>query len=413
MDGQGRRQGRHRVLGMPLLAALALIGAAPSAAQAASITIDDVQVTESGASASATFTVTRVTSLLDLAGRAGIVFQTVDGSARAPADYAAASGGIDFPAPPLGGATQSRNITVTINVDALDEPTESFRVRISGSNEINDAEATGTIVDDDPPPVVAVSDAPPAAEGAQASFAVQLSAPSGRAVSVSYATADGTATAPADYTARSASVAIPAGETVATVAVAVVDDPADEPNETFELRIFGPVEASLGDAAAVGTIVDNDVTGPAPAPASALPPPALKLPAAGSSATAALPGRLGIAKPRLRRPSTVLLTLSCPRTAISCKGRVTLFGRPNRRSKIRALRKQRRLGRTTFRLAGGRVETLEVELGRSDRRLLQRAGRMGVRAYAVVEDGTGRTSVRTVNGMLVARLAHSGMPGAR
>ena len=413
MRGQGGRRGR-RVPSTPWFCALTLILlAAPSAAHAA-IRIDDAQVTESATSVHATFTVTRVTSLLDFAGAAGVAFKTVDESARAPVDYEAAAGGLDFPARPLGG-TDSRNITITVKDDPLDEPTESFRVLISGSAEIGDAEGTGTILDDDTPPAVAVADAPAAAEGAEASFAVRLSALSGGDVSVSYATADGTAAAPADYTARTGQVTIPAGSTVATVPVALLDDSTDEANETFELRISAPAAATLGDAAGVGTILDNDdprssatPTSPRPPP----PPPAAKLPTTGSS-TIPQPSRMGIAKPRLRRPSTVLLTLSCPKALISCKGRVMLFSRPNRRSKIKALRKERRLGRTTFSLGGGHVKTLEVALKRTDRRLLQRSGRLSVRAYAVVEDGNGRTGVRTVNGTLIARLAHSGLSGPR
>ena len=414
MRGQGGRRGR-RVPSTPLFCALTLILlATPSAAHAA-IRIDDAQVTESATSVHATFTVTRVTGLLDFAGAASVAFQTADGSARSPADYEAATGGLNFPARPLGG-TESQNITIPIKDDPLDEPTESFRVLISGSSEIGDAEGTGTILDDDTPPVVAVADAPAAAEGAEASFAVRLSAPSGGDVSVSYATADGTAAAPADYRARTGQVTIAAGGTVATVPVALLDDSTDEANETFELRISAPAAATLGDAAGVGTILDNDdpprssatPTSPRPLPS---PPPA-KLPTTGPS-TILQPSRMGIAKPRLRRPSTVLLTVSCPKALISCKGRVTLFSRPNRRSKIKALRKERRLGRTTFGLGGGHVKTLEVALRPTDRRLLQRSGRMGVRAYAIVEDGTGRTGVRTVNGTLIARLAHSGLSGPR
>jgi hypothetical protein len=398
----------------PLFCALTLILlGAPSAAHAA-ITIGDAQVTESATSIHATFTVTRVTSLLDFAA-ASVAFQTVDGSATSPADYEAASGGLSFPARPLG-ATQSQNITIAVKGDPLAEPTESFRVLISGSSEIGDAEATGTILDDDPPPVVAVADAPAVAEGAESSFAVRLSAPSAGDVAVSYATADGTAAAPSDYTARTGRVTIPAGSTVATVPVALLDDSTDEANETFELRISAPAAATLGDAAGVGTILDNDGPPRSSAPPSSPwplpPPPSGTLPTNGSSKIPPS-SRLGIAKPRLRRPSTVLLTLSCPKALISCKGRVTLFSRPNRRSKIKALRKERRLGRTTFRLGGGNVKTLEVALRRTDRRLLQRSGRMGVRAYAVVEDGTGRTGVRTVNGTLIARLAHSGLRGPR
>jgi hypothetical protein len=103
----------------------------------------------------------------------------------------------------------------------------------------------------------------------------------------------------------------------------------------------------------------------------------------------------------------VLLTVACPREAGSCRVRVTLFSRPNRRSKIRALRRERTLGRRTASLQGGRTTTLRIALGRADRRLLQRAGRMRVRAFAVVDDSSGRSGVRSVNGTLIARTAHS------
>jgi hypothetical protein len=39
--------------------------------------------------------------------------------------------------------------------------------------------------------------------------------------------------------------------------------------------------------------------------------------------------------------------------------------------------------------------------------LLRRAGRISVRAYAVTEDGAGRTGVRRVNGTLIGRTTHS------
>jgi hypothetical protein len=390
---------------------LALMLAVPSAAQAASVTISDAQVTESATSVSATFTVTRATSLLEFAGPTSFQFQTADASAHAPADYTSAAGWLNFGSQSLG-RSESQNITVTVNVDALDEPTESFRVLLSGSPEIVDGEGISTILDDDPPPAVGVADAPPAGEGAQAAFAVQLSAPSGRDVSVSYATADGTAVAPADYTARTGRITIAAGSTVATLPVAFVDDSTPEPSETFELRISAPAAATLGDAAGVGTILDNDA--PASASSSAPAPPAAPatpaVPATGpATATAPPQTGLGIARPRLRRPSTVLLTISCAKASISCKGRVTLFSRPNRQSKIKALHRERRLGAMTFRLAGGRVRTLEIGLGQTDLGLLRRSGRIAVRAYALLEDGSGRTSVRTVNGTLIARLAHSGL----
>jgi hypothetical protein len=86
---------------------------------------------------------------------------------------------------------------------------------------------------------------------------------------------------------------------------------------------------------------------------------------------------------------------------------VTIFTRPNRRSKIRALRTERRLGRRSFTLPAGATRTLQIALSRRDRVLLRRAGRIDVRAYAVTQDGAGRTGVRRVNGTLIGRTTHS------
>ncbi|MBW3653639.1 MAG: hypothetical protein KY433_08610, partial [Actinobacteria bacterium] len=112
--------------------------------------------------------------------------------------------------------------------------------------------------------------------------------------------------------------------------------------------------------------------------------------------------------PRLRQPATVLVTLACPRQSGRCRGRMTIFSRPSRRSRIRALRTERRLGRRNFNLSGASTHTLRIALSRRDRVLLRRAGRISVRAYVVMTDSAGRTGVRRVNGTLVARTSHSG-----
>jgi hypothetical protein len=103
----------------------------------------------------------------------------------------------------------------------------------------------------------------------------------------------------------------------------------------------------------------------------------------------------------------VLVTVSCPQAAGRCKGRVTIFSVPNKRSQIKALRAERKLGRLAFSVAGGHAQTLALKLGRSDVALLSRTGRMRVRAYALTEDSAGRTGVRSVSGTLIARTAHS------
>jgi Calx-beta domain len=384
-----------------LLGALVL-AVSTSTAQAA-VVVDDVQVTESGGAVNATFTITRTAGLL--APATSIAYQTIDGTATAPADYRATGGTRGFGAALLG-ATQTQQVSVVVEGDGLDEADETFGLVISGP-EVADDIGTATIVDDDPAPVVGVGDAPAAAEGGSAVFTIALSAPSGRAVSVAFTTVDGSAVAGQDYTARSAKVGIPAGATSATVGVALLDDSAAEPAESFGLRLSAPSAATLGAANGGATILDNDQPGgaaPKTPPATSGQPPAT---GGSGTPTGALP-QLGVSSPRLRRPSTILVTVSCPHQAGACNGQVTVFTRPNRRSRIKALRTERRLGRRKFTLPAGGTQTLLIALSRKDRVLLRRAGRMDVRAYAVTQDGAGRSGVRRVNGTLIGRTTHSG-----
>jgi chitinase len=92
-------------------------------------------------------------------------------------------------------------------------------------------------------------------------FTVTLSsAPVFTPVTVQYATADGTATSPADYAATSGILTFNAGETTKTVNVPIVNDTLDEPDETFTLTLSNPTNAVImaGQDTATGTIQDND-----------------------------------------------------------------------------------------------------------------------------------------------------------
>ncbi len=119
-------------------------------------------------------------------------------------------------------------------------------------------------------PAVSVSDAS-AAEGDAVAFTVSLSAASSQQVTVEYATSDGTATGGTDFTAQSGTLTFTAGETTKTVSVATTDDSADEDDETLTLTLSSPVNATLGDATATGTINDNDNAAPLTASFSDMP----------------------------------------------------------------------------------------------------------------------------------------------
>jgi hypothetical protein len=184
---------------------------------------------------------------------------TANGTAKAPKDFAATSGVVTF-AP---GQT-SRTLAVHVNGDRLYELAERFTVDLTAPSgaTILDGKGTGTILDDDPQPTITIDDVR-LTEGSAGprtmTFLVRLSAPSGVKTSLRYATADGSATVgDADYTAASGKLSVAAGKTTAAVVIVVNGDTAPEPDEAFAVNLSAPVNATLADAQAIGTIVNDD-----------------------------------------------------------------------------------------------------------------------------------------------------------
>ena len=96
------------------------------------------------------------------------------------------------------------------------------------------------------------------ASDATLDFAVSLSRAASGAVSVTWATADGTATAGSDYTRASGKLRFAPGETEKTIAVPVLDDAHDEGEETMQLRLSAASGAVIADGVATGTIENTD-----------------------------------------------------------------------------------------------------------------------------------------------------------
>ena len=108
-------------------------------------------------------------------------------------------------------------------------------------------------------PGVSVADAQvQEAEGAVLAFRVTLAEAQTSAVSVRYATSDGTATAGTDYEAVSGALRFAPGETSKTVSVPVLNDAHDEGSETLTLTLTSPFGAQIADGTATGTIVNTD-----------------------------------------------------------------------------------------------------------------------------------------------------------
>ncbi len=190
-----------------------------------------------------------------------IDYATTNGTATAGQDYTATTGTITF----VAGATNlTQTIAVPILGDTTDEPNETFTITLS--NPVNASllirAARCTILDDDAQPTLSLTSSTlTVAEGAtNAEFQVRLSQVSGQAVSIDYATTDGTATAGQDYTSASGTITFAAGTAnlIQTISVPLVDDTEDEANETFTIQLSNPVNASLLTRAARCTILDDD-----------------------------------------------------------------------------------------------------------------------------------------------------------
>ncbi|MCE9545409.1 MAG: cellulose binding domain-containing protein, partial [Planctomycetia bacterium] len=197
-----------------------------------------------------------------------VQYTTVNGTATAGSDYTATSGTLTF-AP---GET-SLTIAVPVVRDLIAESTETFTIQLSSPSgaTLARASATGTIQDDDtvsvPLPSASIGNLS-LNEGnsgtSTARFTVTLSAPASGPVTVAYETANGTATAGSDYTAKTGTLTFAAGETTKTIDVVIVGDTQVETNETFVVRLTSATGATIATPQATGTIVNDDQPPPLP-----------------------------------------------------------------------------------------------------------------------------------------------------
>ena len=222
------------------------------------LSIDSVTVAEGDVgTASAIFTVTLSSASSQ---QVTVNYATANDTAVAPGDFTARSGLLTFP---IGTTTQQ--VTVPIVGDTRDEADERFAVNLTNPSgaTISQGQGTATISDNDPPPSLSINNASVtevATGTANATFTVTLSVASGQPVTVNYTTIDGTATAPADYTATAGTLTFPAGIRTQQIIVPAANDLLDENAETFTVSLSGASGATIGNAIGTGTINDNDAT---------------------------------------------------------------------------------------------------------------------------------------------------------
>ncbi len=116
----------------------------------------------------------------------------------------------------------------------------------------------------DPPPVVpAVSIADSSIVEGDAGivpdvFFVSLSDDSAQIVTVDYRSINGTARAGVDYEAVSGTLTFNPGQTSAQIPVNVIGNVDDDGDRSFTMELSNPVNATIADGLATGTIIDDD-----------------------------------------------------------------------------------------------------------------------------------------------------------
>ena len=192
-------------------------------------------------------------------GPVTVNYATANGTATAGQDYVAKTGTITFAA----GETQ-KTVSVTINGDKVAELNESLALNLSSPSgaTLADGAAVGTILTDDViVPRITIADAT-VKEGDSGTrnlaFTVSLSEATSGPVTVTYATANGTAKAGEDYIAQTGTLTFAAGETSKVINVAVMGDTVIEGNETLKINLTTPTGGKIADGGAIGTIVNDD-----------------------------------------------------------------------------------------------------------------------------------------------------------
>ena len=240
--------------------------------------------TQSGAGYDAVISVAAITSSGSLAGFSDYGATTVDlgapGSSvtsTVPGNGYAAWGGTSMATPHVTGAVvvyaaayptaTPQQIRASILAGAIPTPSLAGKCVTGGRLDVSNMTPPDVVPPPDPdpdpnPPAISVADASWLERdqgNAGRSFVIRLSAPTTRQVTVTAATADGTATvADRDYRPVTATVTFSPGEVTKAFSVNIRGDRKLETNEALYLRLTSPTNATIADSQGVGTILNDD-----------------------------------------------------------------------------------------------------------------------------------------------------------
>ncbi|MFN2388753.1 MAG: Calx-beta domain-containing protein [Actinomycetota bacterium] len=188
---------------------------------------------------------------------------TEDGTAAAGMDYTATTKTLRFTEP-----VEDAEAAIALTDDAEQEPVETFEAvlaKADGSASVSfPSRATVTIVDDDGPSRISLAAGSAEVFENRVELEIMLvrSGDASSSASVSYTTADESATAGSDYSRATGTVTFAATERVKRVRIPVADDDRNEGTETFTVSLSAPMGAEISEPSALrGAILDDETPG--------------------------------------------------------------------------------------------------------------------------------------------------------
>src|SRR5437762_2472678 len=245
---------------------------------APTLEIDDVSQAEgsTGGTTAFTFTVTKTGAT---AQSVTVGFTTVDGTATGNSSCAAAATGTPDYISQTGTLTfapsdPSKTITVQVCADTTFELSEAFTVKLSGATgaTITKDTGTGTIVNDDTAPTLAIDDVSQAegSTGGTTAFTFTVTTTGATTLSLHDALPifDGTATGNSscatagtgtpDYISQTGTLTFAPSDPSKTITVQVCADTTFELSEAFTVKLSGATNATITKDTGTGTIVNDD-----------------------------------------------------------------------------------------------------------------------------------------------------------
>jgi uncharacterized repeat protein (TIGR01451 family) len=162
----------------------------------------------------------------------------------------------------LGSLSGSGSATVNIVARAMAAGSLSNQVTVSrGEPDPYDPNNSAVSITSVQTPTIGINDVS-AYEGNSGTsslvFTITVAPAPALPVSLSFATANGTAIAPSDYVGTNGTLTFAPGETAKSLPITIIGDTAYEFNETFYVNLSSATNATIADSQGVGTILNDD-----------------------------------------------------------------------------------------------------------------------------------------------------------